>query len=103
SIVHNLWLGYDEDWLPRSRGTSDDAIDAAKESLRARGLLGDEAVRLRQHIEDDTDRRTTLPWELLGATESTRFAEEFEPGCELLLKRVDITAGPLYQPASRIR
>jgi hypothetical protein len=63
----------------------------------------DEALRLRQRIEDDTDRLTTLPWELLGESASMQFAERFEPPCELLLKRVDETAGPNYQPASRIR
>src|SRR4051794_24802328 len=38
SIVHNLWLGYEADWLPRSRGTSEAELDAAKESLARRGL-----------------------------------------------------------------
>ena len=60
-------------------------------------------MALRQHIEDETDRRTTLVWELLGRERSLAFARDFEPPCELLLERVDITAGPNYQPASRIR
>jgi hypothetical protein len=58
---------------------------------------------LRQRIEDDTDRLTTRPWELLGAASARRFADELEPPCELLLARVDETAGPNYQPASRVR
>jgi hypothetical protein len=29
--------------------------------------------------------------------------EWFEPGCELLLHRVGLTAGKNYQPASRVR
>ena len=53
-------------------------------------------------IEDDTDRLTTLPWELLGEERSLWFAERFEPPCEALLARVDVTAGPNYQPASRL-
>ena len=60
-------------------------------------------VALRQRIEDDTDRLTTLPWELLGEDRSVEFAERFEPACQVLLRRVDETAGPNYQPASRIR
>jgi hypothetical protein len=40
-----------------------------------------------------TDRLTTMPWELLGEAESTRFADELEPPCKLLLRRVDFTAG----------
>jgi hypothetical protein len=108
SIIHNAWLGYDRDWLPQSRGSSAEEIESAWRSLEARGLAanGDvapEAIALRQHIEDETDRLTTLPWRLLGAARSGSFARDFEPPCEKLLARVDVTAGPNYQPASRIR
>jgi hypothetical protein len=107
SILHNAWLGYERDWIPRSRGTNDDDLTAGWAALHARGLAdGDEVnaegIALRQRIEDDTDRLTTLPWELLGEERSRWFAEAFEPPCELLLRRVDETAGPNYQPASRI-
>lgn len=107
SILHNAWLGYEPDWLANSRGTSADDLAAGWDSLHARGLAADHRVnshglRLRQQIEDDTDIRTTLPWELLGESRSIAFAERFEPPCELLLTRVDITAGTNYQPASRI-
>jgi hypothetical protein len=37
------------------------------------------------------------------AARSTPFAERLEPACEKLLARVDETAGPNYQAASRIR
>jgi hypothetical protein len=103
SVIHNLWLGYEPDWLPKSRGTSAADLDAATASLDRRGLLGDEGRRLRQQLEDDTDRLTTTVWELLGEEESVRFHVELEPPCELLLARVDLTAGPSYQPGSRIR
>jgi hypothetical protein len=108
SIIHNAWLDYDRDWLPTSRGSSADEIARGWASLEAKGLAAagrvtDAGVALRQHIEDETDRLTTLVWELLGEDRSLRFAEDFEPPCELLLSRVDETAGPNYQPASRIR
>jgi hypothetical protein len=103
SVLHNLWLGYEPDWLPKSRGSSDTEIQDAKASLDDRGLLGDAGRALRQRLEDDTDRLTTLPWELLGEDESVRFHVELEPPCELLLRRVDETAGTNYQPASRLR
>jgi hypothetical protein len=108
SILHNAWLGYEGDWLAASRGTTPEAIDEGWRALAARGLARDrtvlpEGVALRQRIEDDTDRLTTLPWELLGLDRSVAFAEQLEPPCELLLARVDVTAGPNYQPASRIR
>jgi len=108
SIIHNAWLGYEADWLATSRGTSPEEIDAGWARLAAKGLAADREVRpegiaLRQQIEDDTDALTTLPWELLGEARSVELAERLEPPCELLLVRVDETAGPNYQPASRLR
>ena len=112
SILHNAWLDYDGDWLSQSRGNSAESIDAAWASLTASGLatgvgvdrdVTDDGLRLRQWIEDETDRRTTLPWERYGADATVALAEALEPPCERLLVRVDITAGERYQPASRER
>ncbi|MCU1368981.1 MAG: hypothetical protein JWO77_175 [Ilumatobacteraceae bacterium] len=108
SILHNAWLGYDRNWLPTSRGSTPEETERGWEVLRVKGLAaGDiataEGIALRQHIEDETDRLTTLVWELLGAQRSRAFAVDFEPPCELLLARVDDTAGHNYQPASRVR
>ncbi|HEY4375520.1 MAG TPA: hypothetical protein VGM93_00105 [Acidimicrobiales bacterium] len=108
SILHNAWLGYEGDWLATSRGTSPEAIDAGWAALQARGLAQDrevlaEGIALRQQIEDDTDRLTTRPWELVGEARAEDFATRFEPPCVTLLARVDETAGPNYQPGSRIR
>ena len=107
SILHNAWLGYEPDWLAKSRGTQPADIEAGWSALEARGLaenrqVTSEGIALRQQLEDDTDRLTTLPWQLLGPEGSARFAQEFEPPCITLLKRVDETAGPNYQPASRV-
>jgi hypothetical protein len=100
-------MRYEPDWLPRSRGTSDADLEAGWASLRRRGLadaagVNDEGLALRRHIEDETDRLTSLPWQLLGEDRANWFADAFEPPCELLLRRVDETAGPNYQPASRL-
>ncbi len=108
SILHNAWLGYEGDWLAASRGTAPEVIDAGWAALAARGLAAERAVlpegiALRQRIEDDTDRLTTRPWELLGEAAALDFAARFEPPCEALLRRVDETAGPNFQPASRLR
>ena len=108
SILHNAWLDYEDAWLPTSRGSSADEIAAGWEGLTAKGLAADGVVNeqglaLRQHIEDETDRLTALPWQLLGAETCERFALLFEAPCEQLLERVDITAGKNYQPASRLR
>ena len=108
SILHNGWLGYDADWLALSRGTAPEAIEAGWDALAAKGLsidrtVTDAGIALRQQIEDDTDRLTTLPWEHFGEQRSVEFAERLEPPCEALLRRVDATAGPNYQPGSRVR
>lgn len=108
SILHNAWLGYEDNWLPTSRGSNADEIQAGWERLADRDLVRSgavtaEGIALRQHIEDETDRQTTLPWRLLGEEQSLEFAECLESPCELLLGRVDETAGPNYQPASRLR
>ncbi|CAM8636787.1 hypothetical protein MCETE4_00817 [Acidimicrobiia bacterium] len=108
SILHNAWLGYDEGWLPTSRGSSPVEIAEGLVLLEEKGLaidgrVNDAGLDLRQHLEDATDSQTIQPWQLLGETASARFAEEFEPPCELLLARVDETAGTNYQPASRQR
>lgn len=106
SVLHNEWLGYDGDWLSTSRGATPDDIATAWAGLERRGLAAEgrateAGLALRQHVEDETDRQTTLPWELLGEEESRRFAVDFEPPCVDLLARVDVTAGVRYQPASR--
>ncbi len=108
SILHNAWVGYEKDWLAESRGSTPEETAAAWASLEARGLAESGEVtaagrELRQHLEDETDRITALPWVLLGEATSLRFAEEFEAPCVELLARVDVTAGPNYQPASRLR
>lgn len=108
SILHNAWLRYEPDWLPKSRGTSEADLDAGWAALEHRGLAVDrvvtaEGIELRQRLEDETDRLTSLPWRLLGEERSHWFSRAFEPPCERLLQRVDETAGPNYQPASRIR
>ena len=108
SILHNAWLGYERDWLPQSRGSGPGEIAAGWASLQTKGLADDGAVTadgisLRQQLEDDTDRLCTQIWASYGADETLALAEALEPPCEVLLKRVDETAGPNYQPASRLR
>jgi len=108
SILHNEWLGYEDDWLSLSRGNTPTEIDEAWRSLESKDLARSRHVTpaglaLRQQLEDETNRLTVLPWMLLGRTASLDFADAFEPSCVKLLKRVDETAGTNFQPASRIR
>lgn len=108
SILHNAWLGYERDWLPRSRGSDPETLERAWTSLQERGLadageVTPDGIARRQRLEDETDRLTTAPWELLGEDGARNFARDFERPCVSLLQRVDVTAGPNYQPASRLR
>jgi hypothetical protein len=78
-------------------------VSLADKGLVVDGTVTEEAVALRQRIEDDTDRQCIFMWQRLGRDASIAFAEQLEPPCVQLLARVDQTAGPNYQPASRIR
>lgn len=108
SILHNAWLGYEDDWLARSRGTSDEDLAAGWARLERRGLalervVTEEGIALRQLLEDQTDVVGSLPFALLGSEVTLDLAALLEPPCVALLERVDLTAGPNYQPASRLR
>ena len=108
SVLHNEWLRYDNDWLSKSRGNDELTIATAWGSLEERGLAEgrtatNRGLALRQGIEDDTDRACSQIWRTLGDELSTSFAANFEPVCVTLLERVNETAGPNFQPASRER
>jgi hypothetical protein len=105
-ILDGAWRDYDDDWLPRSRGSDDAAIEAAIVELEARGLATDGAVNdagitHRQELEDRLDRIGSLPWRLLGEERSERLVEVIEPFAERLMARIDATAGPNWMPAGR--
>ena len=44
SILHNAWLGYEDDWLARSRGTSPADLEAGWRALEAKGLAAGRSV-----------------------------------------------------------
>jgi hypothetical protein len=105
-LLHDAWMGYPGQWIPRSRGASDAAITRALERLHALGLASDgqvdhRGVALRDEIERQTDRLTTAPWELLGAARTTSFADAVLDRRATLIGRIDATAGPHWMPAAR--
>lgn len=107
-LLDGAWRGYEDDWLPRSRGAGDAEIDAAMAELAERGLVTDgridaAGVAYRQSLEDRLDDLTASPWQLWGETATRRFIDLVEPVGEVLLARVDATAGPNWMPAARTR
>ena len=65
SILHNAWVGYEKDWLANSRGSTSEETAAGWSSLEDRGLaengvVNAAGVKLRQRIEDDTNRFTEI-------------------------------------------
>ena len=108
-LLHNAYLDYPAEWIPRSRGADDVELTAAMADLEQRGLATDgrvnaEGLALRERIEVRTDapvrtavarvRRDEHPMALL---------ELLEPVGPRFMARVDATAGPEWMPAARDR
>ena len=107
-LLHDAWMGYPGDWIPRSRGADDDSLAVAMADLEARGLatdgrVDDAGIELRQRIEDDTDRISQTPWRAYGAAPTDAYIDLVEPLGARLLARIDETAGPNWMPAARDR
>ncbi|QYG93783.1 hypothetical protein HC251_16020 [Iamia sp. SCSIO 61187] len=88
------------DWiLQRTRGFSDEEWAAAKDRVRARGLIDDEdrltaeGKELRQRIEDRTDAAALPPWQALGDEGCARLLEVARPYGRAVLKS-GIFGGP---------
>jgi hypothetical protein len=107
-LLHNAFLNYPKDWIPRSRGSDDAALEAARADLEARGLVSDGEINaaglaLRQRIEQRTDQLAERVWRLLGQQHTQELLDLVEPVGARLLARIDATAGPDWMPAARHR
>jgi hypothetical protein len=107
-ILHGAWMNYADDWLPRSRGADDAALEAAFAELERRGLATDGAVNARgieyrQELEDRLDRLACVAWKALGEERTLQFLDLVEPVGARLVERIDLTAGPNWMPAARDR
>ena len=110
--MHDAYMGYPGEWLPRSRGADDHMVAAGWESLLTKGLAdedGDErrvnaeGLILREAIEHRTDELCALSWRLLGEERTLAFCDLVEPVGDRLMTRIDATAGPNWMPAARER
>lgn len=107
-LLDAAWRGHDDDWLPRSRGADDEAIERALAALGARGFAEDgrvdeSGVAFRQSLEDRLDDLCTPGWQALGEERTRQLVELVAPVSGVLLDRIDQTAGPRWMPAARPR
>lgn len=107
-LLDAAWRGHDDDWLPRSRGADDTAITASIAALTARGLAADgrvttPGIEYRQHLEDHLDDLCSVAWKQLGEAQTLAFCNLIEPVGDLLVERINMTAGDRWMPAARKR
>lgn len=107
-LLHDAWMGYPKEWIPRSRGANDESIAAALENLSRRGfvsdgIVNDAGVTYRQHLEDQTDELHQKAWQLFGEGNTEKFLALLEPMSERFVDEINQTAGENWMPAARPR
>lgn len=111
-LLHAVMVDEDEyggqEWIARSRGHDDDAIAAGWARLAAKGLadghhLNDAGRDFRLELERRTDAATAPAWAAVGVDATIAFCDAVEPYHDMLLARIDATAGPRWMPAMRHR
>jgi hypothetical protein len=107
-ILDGAARGYDDDWLPRSRGVEDAALDSAFAELEVRGFVTDGAVNAdgiayKLDLEARLDALSSIAWQNLGEGSTQRFLDLVEPVGDRLVERIDLTAGHNWMPAARSR
>lgn len=107
-LLHDAWMGYPDQWIPRSRGADDAEIAAGLASLEARGFVTDSRVNeagiaYRQEIEHRTDELCARAWRHFGEENTLRFLSVIEPVGDVYVAHIDATAGENWMPAARPR
>lgn len=107
-LLHDAWMGYPKEWIPRSRGASDEQIAGALAVLESRGwvtagVVNRSGIEFRQWLEEETNRLCAKCWQIFGATNTLRFLELIEPIGDRFVQHIDTTAGPNWMPAARPR
>ncbi|MGH1491460.1 MAG: SCO6745 family protein [Acidimicrobiales bacterium] len=95
-----------EEWIARSRGGDDEAVDRGWWRLEAKGLAANRSInaeghRFRHHLERRTDELTAPAWQVVGEAATRSFCEAIEPYHDAIIARIDETAGPRWMPALR--
>ena len=107
-LLHDAWMGYPKEWIPRSRGANDALIEAALENLSTRGFVTDGAINakgisFRQELEEKTNELCIRQWKIFGEDNTHQFLEVIEPVGARFVERINETAGPNWMPAARER
>ena len=105
-LLHDAFLGYPGDWIPRSRGADDAQLEEAWAALDARGFvtdgrINDVGLAFREQIEDATNELCEKAWRHLGEQLTLDFVQLIEPIGHKFLARIDATAGENWMPAAR--
>ena len=106
-LIHNVMVGYDEaEWIARSRGADDAAIENGWARLAKKGLAEGRTITaagrdFRADLERRTDEICGQMWEAFGEANTVAFCELMEPHHDACLARIDATAGPNWMPAAR--
>jgi hypothetical protein len=105
-LLHDAFLGYPGDWIPRSRGADDAQLEEAWAALDARGFvsngcINDAGLAFREQIEDTTNELCEKAWRHLGEQLTLDFLQLIEPIGQRFLARIDATAGENWMPAAR--
>jgi hypothetical protein len=107
-LLHDAWMGYPKEWIPRSRGADDESISSALENLASRGfvtdgIVNDDGVAYRQQLEQRTDELHQQAWKILGEENTCSFLKLLEPISERFVDEINLTAGDNWMPAARPR
>lgn len=107
-LLHDAWMGYPKEWIPRSRGANDEQIATALTSLERCGWASDGVVNaagieFRQWLEEETNRLCARCWETFGTENTKTFLALIEPVGHKFVEHIDATAGPNWMPAARPR
>lgn len=107
-LLHDAWMGYPTEWIPRSRGADDAEIEQGLASLAKRGfvtngVVNEAGVEYRQSLEDRTDEIAQQAWQLFGEANTLEFLSIVEPVSERFVEHINVTAGENWMPAARPR
>jgi hypothetical protein len=106
-LIHNVMVDYDEaEWIARSRGADDVAIEEGWARLERKGFAQDRAFTdagraFRAQLEQRTDEICAQMWEAFGEARTVAFCELMEPHHDAFIAQIDATAGPRWMPAAR--